>query len=90
MLEDIQKNFERMIALYEREREMVKQLSIELDSTRKANETLRKHNTELEKEIDDLKLAAAFLSVSGEPEAAKARVDKLIKEINKCISLLER
>lgn len=90
MLEDIQKNFERMIALYEREREMVKQLSIELDSTRKANETLRKHNTELEKEIDDLKLAAAFLSVSGESEAAKARVDKLIKEINKCISLLER
>lgn len=90
MLEDIQKNFERMIALYEREREMVKQLSIELDSTRKANETLRKHNTELEKEIDDLKLAAAFLSVSGEPEAAKSRVDKLIKEINKCISLLER
>ena len=60
MLEDIQKNFERMIALYEREREMVKQLSIELDTTRTANETLRKHNTELEKEIDDLKLAAAF------------------------------
>ena len=90
MLEDIQNNFERMIALYESEREMVKQVSIKLDSTRTANETLRKHNTELEKEIDDLKLAAAFLSVSGEPEAAKARVDKLIKEINKCISLLER
>lgn len=90
MLEDIQKNFERIIALYEGEREKSTQLASKLEVSEKANEAYRKQITELERQIDDLKLAEAFLTTSGTPEGAKEKIDKLIKEINKCISLLEK
>lgn len=90
MLEDIKKNFERIIALYESEKEKSTVLSSKLEASEKANETYRKQIAELERQIDDLKLAQAFLSTSVSPEGAKEKIDKLIKEINKCISLLEK
>lgn len=90
MLEVLQKNFERIIALYESEREKSAMLSSKLDASEAANQTYRKQISELERQIEDLKLAEAFLTTSGTPEGAKERIDKLIKEINKCISLLEK
>lgn len=90
MLEDIQKNFERIIALYEGERERAKSLALKLEESEASNKAYRKQITELERDIDDLKLAEAFLVTSGSPEVAKEKIDRLIKEINKCISLLEK
>ena len=90
MLEDLQKNFERIIALYEGEKEKSTSLSAKLEASEAANQTYRKQITELERQIDDLKLAQAFLVTSGDPEMAREKIDRLIKEINKCISLLEK
>ena len=42
----------------------------------------------MEKQIDNLKLKTAFLSTSGDEEA-KEKIDKLIREIDRCIALLE-
>lgn len=90
MLEDLQKNFERIIALYESEKEKSATLSSKLEASEAANQSYRKQISELERQIEDLKLAEAFLTTSGTPEGAKERIEKLIKEINKCISLLEK
>lgn len=90
MLEEIQKNFERVIALYEGEREANAGLRSKLAASEASNEAYRKQITELEREIDNLKLAEAFLTPTGGSDSAKERIDKLIKEINKCISLLEK
>ena len=90
MLEDIQRNFERVIALYEGERETVSSLRIKLAESEASNETYRKHIDELERQIENLRLAEAFLTPTGSSDSAKERIDKLIKEINKCISLLEK
>lgn len=90
MLEDIQKNFERIIALYESEREACADLRTRLAASEASNLTFRKQITELEREIENLKLAEAFLTPTGTSDSAKERIDKLIKEINKCISLLEK
>ena len=90
MLEGIQKNFERLIALYETEKETCEGLRTKLAQSEASNDAYRKQITELEKQIENLRLAEAFLTPSGNAEGAKERIDKLIKEINRCISLLEK
>ncbi|MBR3013121.1 MAG: hypothetical protein IKH60_07410 [Bacteroidales bacterium] len=90
MLEDIQKNFERVIALYEGEREANAGLRAKLAASESSNDTYRKQIAELERQVENLKLAEAFLTPTGSSDSAKERIDKLIKEINKCISLLEK
>lgn len=90
MLEDIQKNFERIIALYESEKEANTGLRSRLEASEASNAAYRKQITELEKQIENLKLAEAFLTPSGSADGAKERIEKLIKEINRCISLLEK
>ena len=49
---------------------------------------LRRQRDILESEIETKKLAQAFSGGSPSPET-KAKVDTLIKEIDKCISYLE-
>lgn len=90
MLEEIQRNFERIIALYESEKEACADLRAKLAQCQESVQTYERQIAELNKQIDNLKLAEAFLSPSGSSDAAKERIDKLIKEINKCISLLEK
>lgn len=90
MLENIQKNFERIIALYEGEKEKNADLLVKLNASEASNDAYRKQITELEKQVENLKLAEAFLMPSGSTEEAKGRIDRLIKEISKCISLLEK
>lgn len=90
MLENIQNNFERLIALYENERENSQRLLSKLSESENANQAYRKQITELEKQIENLKLAEAFLMPAGSADEAKGKIDSLIKEISKCISLLEK
>lgn len=90
MLEDIQKNFERIIALYEGEKEKNSILLSKLGESETANETYREQIAELERQVENLKLAQAFLMPAGSADEAKERIDSLIKEISKCISLLEK
>ena len=44
--------------------------------------------TDLQSELDDIKLRDAF-SGAGDPALAKARITKLIREIDHCIKLME-
>ena len=89
MLEDLQKNIERLIALYEGEKQERLRLSAELDESRAQNESLTQQIDRLERQVDNLKLKEAFTASAGSPQA-KERLDKLTKEIDKCISMLER
>ena len=78
MFEEIQQNFERA------------DLRSRLAASEASNDTYRKQITELERQVENLRLAEAFLTPTGSSDSAKERIDKLIKEINKCISLLEK
>ena len=53
------------------------------------NEIYKKQITELERTIDNLKLADAFKSGNADNTEARKKIDKLIKEIDKCITLME-
>ena len=64
-------------------------LQSELDQTRQQNEAYRKQIIELERQIDNLKLTEAFMAGGADTAAAKKKIDRLMKEIDRCITLME-
>jgi hypothetical protein len=44
----------------------------------------------LEQQVDNLHLTEAFRATTGNDSGAKDKIEKLIREIDKCISLLEK
>lgn len=90
MLEDIRHEFEKLVALYESERQLRMQLEAQVAESREENENLRKRIIDLERQVDNHKLSDAFAVSSGDNFEAKKKVDRLIKEIDRCISLLDK
>lgn len=90
MLDDLRKDIGRLIAAYEKEKSMREQLEAEVQKRKAEVETCRKQITELERQTDNLKLKNAFLSASGDVTEAKEKIGKMIREIDRCISLMEK
>ena len=88
MLDSIKQKITQLIAAYESEKSECIRLRQELEQLKQQNEAYAKQIIELEREIDNRKLAGAFMAGSDNAESKK-KIDKLIKEIDKCISLME-
>ena len=88
MLDNIKQKITQLIAAYESEKTECIRLRQELELSKQQNEKYEKQIIELEREIDNKKLAGAFMTGSDNAESKK-KIDKLIKEIDKCISLME-
>lgn len=88
MLESLRKDIEKLIALYEEEKAERIRLQALLAECRVENESCRNQIGDLEQQVNNLQLSEAF-GATGDKVAAKERIEKLIKEIDKCISLLE-
>ncbi|MCR5548006.1 MAG: hypothetical protein K6F25_04580 [Bacteroidales bacterium] len=89
MLEDIKTSVERLISLYEKEKQRADALAGQLAQSEEAVRSYQAQITELNGQIDNLKLSFAF-SGAGDTVLAKERIDKLVREIDKCIKLLEK
>ena len=89
MLENIKHKIEQLIAAYEKERMERIRLQEALHQAQKQNETHKTQITELEREIDNLKLTKAFMADGTDNAQAIKKIDRLMKEIDKCISLME-
>ena len=90
MLEDVKKNIERLIALYEAQKAECESLREALAQSEERNKDCKEKIAELEQQIDTMKLSAAFMAPAGSNVVAKEKMDKLIREIDRCISLLEK
>ncbi|HBH08880.1 MAG TPA: hypothetical protein DDX40_05725 [Rikenellaceae bacterium] len=88
MLEGIKTDIEKLIALYEAERQERERLQSELVQCKADNESCRKRIEDLEQQVNNLHLSEAF-GAGGDSSVAKEKIERLIKEIDKCISLLE-
>ena len=88
MLEKLKDGIQRLISLYEGEKHRADRLELELQESKVAVQTLKEQIAELNRQIDNQKLASAF-SGSADNREAKDRLTKLIKEIDRCIALLE-
>ena len=89
MLEEIKSNIARLISLYESEKQRADALEEKLAQSLEQSEAYRKQITDLNQQIDNIRLASAFTG-AGDNRAAKDQVAKLIREIDKCIKLLEK
>ena len=87
MLENVRAHIEKLIALYEAEKAENERLRLELHTSEETVTALRKQIMELESQARTRSLSDAF--TGGDNAAAKEKVEKLIREINKCISLME-
>ena len=87
MLDAIRQKITQLIAAYESEKAECTRLRAELERSTAQNEAYRKQIIELERQIDNQRLAGAFLN--GNTTESKKKIDKLIREIDKCISLME-
>ncbi|MBQ3767037.1 MAG: hypothetical protein II874_09925 [Bacteroidales bacterium] len=88
MLEDVRKQIEKLIARYEAAKAENDRLRTELHACKETGEAYRRQILELESTIETLKLTEAF-TAGGDHRAAKEKMDRLIREIDKCISCLE-
>lgn len=89
MLENVRHKITRLIAAYEKERTERMKLQEELLQSKAQNETYRKQILELERQIDNLKLTEAFMAGGADTAAAKKKINSLMKEIDRCIALME-
>ncbi|MBQ3249875.1 MAG: hypothetical protein IJB05_01875 [Bacteroidales bacterium] len=89
MIDRLKERIQQLISAYETERQERKRLETELAQSTAQNEAYAKQITELERTIDNLKLADAFKSGNADNTEARKKIDRLIKEIDKCITLME-
>jgi cell fate (sporulation/competence/biofilm development) regulator YmcA (YheA/YmcA/DUF963 family) len=87
-LRSLEKNIKYIISKYESEHaekiDLKTKLNICKDNLEKSNNKIK----ELEQRIDNLQLIEAFKTSSADVKEAKQNIGKLIREIDKCISLL--
>ena len=89
MLETVKEKITQLIAAYEKEKMERIRLQSKLEQSLAENETYRKQIIELERQIDNQKLTEAFMAGGADTSAAKKKIDSLLKEIDRCIKLME-
>ena len=89
MTDKLKERIQQLIAAYESERAERRRLETELEKSELENAQHKKQITELERTIDNLKLADAFKAGNTDNTEARKKIDRLIKEIDKCITLME-
>ena len=89
MLETLKEGIQQLIAAYETEKAERLRLQSALTQSQAKEEAYRQQIIELERQIDNLKLTEAFKASSGNSPEARKKIDGLIREIDRCISLME-
>ena len=91
----LSEKIEKLISMYESEREQCTALKSELlqcrsqlDRCRERQTNLEQRNKILEDKLNNLQLAGAFTGSSTDSAAAKRRLNAVIKEIDECLAML--
>lgn len=79
-----------ILAAGERVKSDLLKTSAERDRLLRDKEALERKVAELEHRVRVLELSKGVLSVSGGTKSARDRVNKLLREVDKCIALMNR
>jgi len=81
---------EELISEHERQKIEVVNLKQELESARVELSEKKEEVKELKAKYDKARFSGAILGNSEDADVAKRRVNELVREIDKCIALLDR
>ena len=87
VINELNEKIERLIKLYISSMNKNKEMDTEMKELRIKIERMKSENMKLHEEIKTLKVAAAISTGEGSSEA-KNRISQLVREIDKCIALL--
>ena len=88
VINGLKQKIEVIISRYEQVIAENEKLCTELDNCKYELETKISKEKELEKKVNNLQLVEAFKSSSADVKEAKQKIARLVKEIDKCIALL--
>ena len=66
------------------------ELTAERDSLRDENKTLKLQIRELQQQLSRMQLSDGLSGGSADRERAKARINRLLREVDRCIALLDK
>ncbi len=90
LLNDLKANTQRLFQEFINIGNEVKSLENKVLELNKEIELLEKDKLEMSRKNEQLKIANLLLSGVDENKKAKQRINKLVREIDKCIALLNR
>jgi len=90
LLEDFKTKIKQIIAKHESLKQEKRQLVEKIGELEKRIGSLHEENRLLEQKYENLKLARMLNVSDVESKDAKSRIQKLVREIDKCIALLNK
>ena len=90
LLDGFKVKIKQLIALYEQVRAEKQQLSIRVEELENEIDSLSREKEMLTRKYDNLNLAKSFLVSDGESQEVKNRINKIVREIDKCIAMLNQ
>ena len=91
IISSLRQKIKTVIALYEEERGKAESFRIKNQELSNRVEILEKKMEEVDKKYENLKIAKVLSSVPGEDlHDTKLQVNRIVREIDKCIALLDR
>ncbi|WP_340115136.1 hypothetical protein [Maribellus mangrovi] len=90
LLIDLKENTQHLFGLYHQLENENRMLQKDLEALQNKIESLEQERLELGKKNEQLKVANQLLSGTDENQDAKQKINSLIREIDKCIALLNK
>ena len=90
LLNDLKSNVQGLFAAYKKLEQKNKSLQLEFEELQNKLENLEHEKSEIGQQNEQLKIANQLLSQNDESSEAKQKINFLIREIDKCIALLNR
>jgi predicted RNase H-like nuclease (RuvC/YqgF family) len=84
----LRNNFRRIIHQYELKKEEIRTLKLRIDELERQLSSITHENEELKNKYENTSIAKAFSDASGSNHDAKIKVNRIVREIDKCIALL--
>ncbi len=90
IIANLRNNFKKIISLYEKKKQDCRELAAENEELKARISGIEKENEELKKLQENTAIAQAFAGASGNSHDAKIQVNRIVREIDKCIALLNK
>ena len=87
-LNRLKNKIETLVSQFEHTKAENERMALELTTFKKIINENKTTTSELEQRVNRLQMAEAFKASSSDVKEAKQKIGKLIKEIDKCIALL--